>query len=68
MDPAGVPLVVDQEDPAVPVDPIPVVFALSRNKLGKAMGKPMTLSIVGLYDVDGVNEEYKAMLKKFLFR
>jgi ribosomal protein L7Ae-like RNA K-turn-binding protein len=53
----------EDDDQNVEIPRIPVVFALSRNKLGKAMGKPMTLSIVGLFDVDGVNEEYKEMLK-----
>ena len=47
----------------IEIEQIPVVFALSRNKLGKALGKPMTLSVVGLYDVNGAFEEYKAMLK-----
>ena len=49
-------------DENIEIDRIPLVFALTRNKLGKALGKPMTLSVVGLYDVNGAFEEYKEML------
>jgi ribosomal protein L7Ae-like RNA K-turn-binding protein len=50
-------------DEDIEIDKIPLVFALTRNKLGKALGKPMTLSVVGLYDVNGAFEEYKEVLK-----
>eukprot|EP00741_Cyanophora_paradoxa_P024044 tig00021721_g23219.t1 len=41
---------------------IPVVFALSRNRLGRALGKRMKMSVVGIYNPDGAHEQYREML------
>lgn len=42
---------------------VPVVFALSRNRIGKAMGKNIRLSIVALHSVDGVHQQFKEIVK-----
>eukprot|EP00931_Biecheleriopsis_adriatica_P011247 TRINITY_DN112322_c0_g1_i1.p1 TRINITY_DN112322_c0_g1~~TRINITY_DN112322_c0_g1_i1.p1 ORF type:complete len:530 (-),score=189.24 TRINITY_DN112322_c0_g1_i1:51-1604(-) len=42
---------------------IPVIFALSRNRIGKAMGKNIRLSIVALHSVEGVHKEFKDVVK-----
>lgn len=42
---------------------MPVIFALSRNRIGKAMGKSIRLSIVALHSVDGVHQQFKEVLK-----
>lgn len=42
---------------------IPVVYVMNRNKLGKACGKKTRVSAVGIYDYDGANEQYKALLQ-----
>ena len=42
---------------------VPVIFALSRNRIGKAMGKNIRLSIVALHSVDGVHKEFKEIVK-----
>ncbi|EKX51709.1 hypothetical protein GUITHDRAFT_102313 [Guillardia theta CCMP2712] len=41
---------------------IPIVFALSRNRLGKALGKSMRMSAASVHNVDGVHEMYKEIL------
>ena len=53
---------VDQD--GVPVDAIPVVFALNRRRLAKAVGKRQVgVSVVGVYDADGAYEHYRPMIK-----
>ena len=42
---------------------MPVIFALSRNRIGKAMGKSIRLSIVALHSVDGVHQQFTEVLK-----
>eukprot|EP00435_Cladocopium_sp_Y103_P052517 s481_g16.t1 len=42
---------------------VPVIFALSRNRIGKAMGKSIRLSIVALHSVDGVHQQFKELVK-----
>jgi len=42
---------------------VPVIFALSRNRIGKAMGKSIRLSIVALHSVDGVHQQFKEVVK-----
>ena len=42
---------------------VPVIFALSRNRIGKAMGKNIRLSIVALHSVDGVHQQFKEVVK-----
>ncbi|GBG61770.1 hypothetical protein CBR_g23730 [Chara braunii] len=41
---------------------IPVVFALTRGKIGKVFGKRVRMSIVAICDYDGVNEAFKRMV------
>ena len=43
---------------------IPVVFALTRNKIGKALGKRVRMSAVAIYSADGAEMEFKKMLKE----
>lgn len=42
---------------------VPVIFALSRNRIGKALGKSIRLSIVALHSVDGVHQQFKELVK-----
>jgi len=42
---------------------VPVVFALSKARLGATLGKQIKVSVVGLYNADGAHEEYKQMLR-----
>ena len=42
---------------------VPIVFAPSRTRLGKALGKHVSISALGVYSPDGANEEYKKVLK-----
>ena len=41
-----------------------LVFALNRRKLGKALGKTVKVSIVGVQNMDGANQEYKHLRKR----
>jgi len=41
---------------------VPVVFALNKSKLGKALNKRIKVSTVGIYSADGAYEEYKKIL------
>eukprot|EP00743_Colponemidia_sp_Colp-15_P009150 GILK01009984.1.p1 GENE.GILK01009984.1~~GILK01009984.1.p1 ORF type:complete len:406 (-),score=71.13 GILK01009984.1:90-1208(-) len=41
---------------------VPVVYALSKGKLGKALGKPLRVSVIGIYNYDGAHELYKKMI------
>ena len=41
-----------------------LVFALNRRKLGKALGKTVKVSIVGVQNMDGANQEYKQLRKR----
>lgn len=42
---------------------VPVIFALSRNRLGKALGKHIRISIVCILSAEGVHQEFKQVLK-----
>lgn len=42
---------------------VEVVYALRKNRLGRAMGKKHKLSIVGIRDYDGANELFNKMLQ-----
>ena len=44
-------------------DGITVVFALSKKKLGKALGKKVKVSAVGIYSMDGAYDVYKKIVK-----
>ena len=41
-----------------------LVFALNRRKLGKALGKTVKVSIVGVQNMDGANQEYKHLRQR----
>lgn len=41
---------------------IPVIFALSRNRIGKAVGRSIRLSIVAVLSADGVHQIFKEVL------
>ena len=41
---------------------IPIVFALGRRALGRACGKFVPVSIVGIFDYSGVDEKYHQMI------
>lgn len=43
---------------------VPIVFALSRNRIGKALGKNIRLSIVCILSAEGAHQELKAILKQ----
>lgn len=44
---------------------IPIIFALSRTRLGKAVGRANSrLNVIGLLSVDGQNVEWKAICKE----
>eukprot|EP00416_Gambierdiscus_australes_P016919 CAMPEP_0171061596 /NCGR_PEP_ID=MMETSP0766_2-20121228/4539_1 /TAXON_ID=439317 /ORGANISM="Gambierdiscus australes, Strain CAWD 149" /LENGTH=374 /DNA_ID=CAMNT_0011517299 /DNA_START=143 /DNA_END=1267 /DNA_ORIENTATION=- len=42
---------------------VPVVFALSRNRIGKALGKNIRLSIVAVLSAEGVHQQFKEVLR-----
>ena len=42
---------------------IPVIFALSRSRLGKALGKSMRMSAASVLMVDGVYEHFQEILE-----
>ena len=42
---------------------VPIVYALSRIKLGKALGKKLNMSIVSVISTDGAHEHYKEALR-----
>ena len=44
-----------------------LVFALNRRKLGKALGKTVKVSIVGVQNMDGANQEYKHLRQRMEF-
>ena len=41
---------------------VPLVFALSRRRMGKALGKSMKQSLVGIVNLDGVHQPWKQAL------
>ncbi|CAM9975610.1 unnamed protein product [Ectocarpus sp. 6 AP-2014] len=43
---------------------IPVVFALSKRKIGKALRKTIKVSAVGVYSFDGANEQQKQLKRR----
>ena len=44
---------------------IPIVTGISSRQIGKALGKKVKVSIVGLMNFDGANQEVKNFLKAF---
>lgn len=42
---------------------IPVVFELNKRKLGKALGKSIKVSVVGIQNADGAHEPFKKLKK-----
>merc|ERR550532_3384564 len=42
---------------------VPVIFALSRNRIGKALGKNIRLSIVAVLSAEGVHQQFKEVLR-----
>jgi len=42
---------------------VPVVFALSRNRMGKALGKNIRMSLVCVLSPEGVHQEFKQIIK-----
>jgi len=44
------------------VKQVPLHFALNRRRIGKALGKSMKQSLVGILNLDGVHQEWKRML------
>ena len=42
---------------------IPIVYALSKRRLGKALGKTIKVSCVGIVRYDGANQEFKTLLR-----
>lgn len=55
-------LVEDLVECAVEHD-VPVVWALSRNRMGKALGKSMRQSMVGILSAEGAHKEFKEIGK-----
>jgi ribosomal protein L7Ae-like RNA K-turn-binding protein len=43
---------------------IPFVISLSKRKLGKALGKSMKQSVVGITNLDGVHQEWKIIIEQ----
>lgn len=43
---------------------LPIVFALGKRKLGKALRKKVAVSVVGIYSGDGAHQEYRAVLAR----
>jgi ribosomal protein L7Ae-like RNA K-turn-binding protein len=41
---------------------IPIIYALNMKKIGKALGKQIKISIVGVLSADGAMDEYRKML------
>eukprot|EP00559_Dactyliosolen_fragilissimus_P009799 CAMPEP_0184873700 /NCGR_PEP_ID=MMETSP0580-20130426/41986_1 /TAXON_ID=1118495 /ORGANISM="Dactyliosolen fragilissimus" /LENGTH=635 /DNA_ID=CAMNT_0027376633 /DNA_START=1429 /DNA_END=3336 /DNA_ORIENTATION=- len=42
---------------------LPVIFELNKRKLGKALGKTIKVSVVGVQNADGAHEEFKKLKK-----
>lgn len=42
---------------------VPVLFELSKRKLGKALGKSVKVSVVGVQNADGAHEQFKKLNK-----
>jgi len=40
---------------------IPILFELNKRKLGKALGKTLKMSIVGIQNADGAYEQFKKL-------
>jgi selenocysteine insertion sequence-binding protein 2 len=47
------------------VEGLPVIYELNKRKLGKALGKSIKVSVVGIQNADGAHEQFKK-LKKML--
>jgi selenocysteine insertion sequence-binding protein 2 len=47
------------------VEGLPVLYELNKRKLGKALGKSIKVSVVGIQNADGAHEQFKK-LKKML--
>jgi selenocysteine insertion sequence-binding protein 2 len=44
-------------------EPVPIVFELNKRKLGKALGKSIKVSVVGIQNADGANQQFKQLKK-----
>lgn len=42
---------------------VPVVFEFNKRKLGKAIGKSIKVSVVGIQSADGAQEQFKKLRK-----
>ena len=42
---------------------LPVLFELNKRKLGKALGKSIKVSVVGIQNADGAHEQFKKLKK-----
>jgi selenocysteine insertion sequence-binding protein 2 len=42
---------------------IPVIYALSKRLIGRALGKQVKMSAVGIYSADGAFDEFKEALR-----
>lgn len=42
---------------------LPVLFELNKRKLGKALGKSIKVSVVGIHNADGAHEQFKKLKK-----
>jgi len=43
---------------------VPVVFALTKKKLGRTLRKPVGVSAVGVYSADGANDDFRTVIKR----
>ncbi|CAM9929113.1 unnamed protein product, partial [Phaeothamnion confervicola] len=49
---------------AARADGVAVVFALSKRRLGRCLGKTIKVSVVGVYGVDGAIEQFRAVVRR----
>jgi selenocysteine insertion sequence-binding protein 2 len=40
---------------------VPVIFELNKRKLGKAVGKSIKVSVVGIQNADGAHQQFKKL-------
>ena len=45
------------------VGELPVLYELNKRKLGKALGKSIKVSVVGIQNADGAHEQFKKLKK-----
>jgi selenocysteine insertion sequence-binding protein 2 len=44
-------------------DEIPILYELNKRKLGKALGKSIKVSVVGIQNADGAHDQFKKLKK-----